>query len=61
MAVAYSTEHFGDGFISTNEDGTRGIAGAVLSAFQTLTQGTVIWDRWEKCWRQRQPDDPARK
>jgi hypothetical protein len=59
MAVAHIAEQFGDAFIYTNENGTRAISEAVLSAFRNLTEGTVIWDQWDKCWRQRQPDDPA--
>jgi len=51
MAVAYIAEHFGGEFIYTNEKGTPRISEAVLSAFHKLTEGTVIWDRWERCWR----------
>jgi hypothetical protein len=59
MAVAHIAEQFGEEFIYTNENGTPAISEAVLSAFYKLTEGTVVWDRWERCWRQRQSDDPA--
>ena len=59
MAVAHIAQQSGDEFIYTNENGTRAISEAVLSAFRNLTEGTVFWDQWDKCWRQRLPDDPA--
>jgi hypothetical protein len=60
-AVAQIADKFGDEFIERNEDGTASISETVLTAFGALTDGAVIWDRWDKAWRQRQPDDPGGK
>ena len=57
MAVAHIADTFGDQFIYTNEHGKPEISEAVLTVFHKLTKDTVIWDRWERCWRQRQADD----
>jgi hypothetical protein len=56
-AVAHIADEFGDEFVYKDESGNPEIAEAVLTAFYKLTQGTVYWDRWDKCWRQRQTDD----
>jgi len=58
-AVTQIAERFGDEFIYVDADGTSAISEAVLSAFRRLTEGAVIWDPWDKCWRQRQVHDPA--
>jgi hypothetical protein len=58
-AVTHIAERFGDEFIYVDEDGTPAISEAVLSAFRKLTEGAVIWDRWDKCWRQRQVEEPT--
>jgi hypothetical protein len=55
-AVSHIAEEFGDDFIDTDENGTPAISEAVLTAFRGLTHGEVIWDRWDRCWRQRKPD-----
>jgi Family of unknown function (DUF6953) len=59
MAVTHIAERFGDEFVYTDENGTPAISEAVLSAFLKLTEDTVRWDRWDKCWRLRQSHDPA--
>ena len=59
MAVAHIADQFGDEFTYTDENGKPAISETVLTAFHKLTQGTVYWDRWDRCWRQRQADDPA--
>jgi hypothetical protein len=56
MAVAHIADKFGAEFIYTDEDGKPAISEAVLTAFHELTEGTVYWDRWDKCWRQRQKE-----
>jgi hypothetical protein len=58
-AITYIADKFGEDFVYTNENGTPAISEAVLTVFRELTDGAVIWDRWDKCWRQRQRDGLA--
>jgi hypothetical protein len=53
---------FGDEFVYENDNGNPAIARKVLAAFRKLTEETVVWDRWDFCWRLRdESDDPGRK
>ncbi len=58
-AVRHITEHFGEEFTYWNDAGDHAIARPVLMAFRRMTEGTVIWDRWEKCWRFRGGGDAS--
>jgi len=52
-AVAEIADKFGSEFVSTTEKGQPAISKEVLEAFHRLTDDTIIWDRWDKCWRHR--------
>jgi hypothetical protein len=41
-----------------NDNGNLAISKSVLSIFRTLTEGTVVWDRYARMWRRRNEDDP---
>jgi hypothetical protein len=61
VALAYIAENFGNKFVETSS-GHPAIAKPVLDSFHRLTQGLLIWDRWDKCWRHRDlgyPPGPA--
>lgn len=61
-AVAEIADRFGEHFTYENENGNPAIDKRVLRAWNALTGNTVVWDRWEFCWRKRQPGDtPGRK
>ena len=48
-------------FVYTNENGNDAIGKEVLKEFRKLTEGTVVWERGDKCWRKRNPyDAPGR-
>jgi hypothetical protein len=55
-AIASIEDRFGDQFVRESDDGTRGIARAVLAEFRTLTPD-VVWDRSELAWRRRVDSD----
>jgi hypothetical protein len=57
-AVSHIADEFGAEFVYEGENGNPEISEAVLTAFYKLTEGTIFWDRWNKCWRQRQADVP---
>ncbi len=57
-AAAQIDSHFGDEFVYTNENGNLAISRKVLAAFKKLTATDVVWDRRERAWRKRDPDDP---
>lgn len=50
-AVADIAKRFGEEFVHADASGHRSVSKAVLDAFHRLTAGTIIWDRWDKCWR----------
>jgi hypothetical protein len=61
-AVAEIEERFGSTFVYENERGNPAIHRGVLAAFRKLSEDSVVWDRWDKSWRPRTPDDqPGRK
>jgi hypothetical protein len=57
-ATAEIESKFGASFIYETENGNPAIDEDVLREFRELTEGHVIWDRWARKWRHRQPDDP---
>lgn len=56
-AVDAIAEKFGEAFTYLNDAGNPAIARTVLAAFRRLTEQTVVWERSERCWRKREPDD----
>jgi hypothetical protein len=57
-AVAHIADEFGDEFVYKDENGNPEISETVLTTFYKLTEGSVFWDRWDRCWRQRVAEDP---
>jgi len=47
---------FGGQFVYEKE-GTRAISKSVLSRFTKLTKETVVWEKYAKRWRPREPGD----
>lgn len=61
-AVQDIASKFGDEFTYLNENGNPAIDRHVLRAFKKLSGDTVVWERWDFCWRKREPHDaPGRK
>jgi len=56
-AVTEIAERFGKEFTPVNEHGHPTIAKPVLEAFRDISEDSVVWDRGERCWRKRGPDD----
>ena len=53
---------FGEEFTYLNDNGNPAIDKRILKAFRSITGDTVVWDRWDFCWRKREADDdPGRK
>ncbi|MEU1624172.1 hypothetical protein ABZ746_02270 [Streptomyces sp. NPDC020096] len=44
-----------------NANGNLAISKKVLDAFRMISDGTVVWEKGPKCWRQRTQLDPAGK
>ena len=49
---------FGREFVYENERGNLAIERRVLRAFRKLTEDTVVWMRWKRCWTKREKNDP---
>ena len=49
---------FGKEFVYENERGNLAIDRRVLRAFRRLTEDTVVWMRWRRCWVRRSEHDP---
>lgn len=61
-AVQEIAEKFGDEYTYTNDNGNPAIDKRILKAFRIITGDTVIWERWDFCWRKREERDaPGRK
>jgi len=61
-AATEIAERFGSEFIYTNDNGNPAIDKRILRAFKKITGETVVWDRWDFCWRKRaEADAPGRK
>src|ERR1051326_8987550 len=52
---------FGKRFIYTNKNGNLAIATDVLQEFLRISFAAVVWNRRERLWRLRTPDDPINK
>jgi hypothetical protein len=48
---------FGGEFLYENQNGNAAISKKVLAEFRRLTEGTVIWDRYEKFWQKVKPGE----
>jgi len=60
-AVMEIATKFGDDFVYFNENGNLAISKAVLTQFRKLTGESVVWERGERMWRQREiHDEPGR-
>jgi hypothetical protein len=56
-AVDKIKSKFGGEFVYENENGNPAISRKVLAEFRRLTEGKVIWDRYEKVWQKLQPGE----
>lgn len=62
VAVIKIRQQFGDTFVYRNANGNFSIEKTVLEKFRKLTDGTAIWERGDKAWRQRlSHDKPGRQ
>ncbi len=43
---------YGSSFVYTNINGNLSISREVLKEFRRLSDGWVIWEKGERCWRQ---------
>lgn len=61
-AVDGIAKTFGDEFTYLNDNGNPAIDKRILRAFRKITGDTVVWERWDFCWRKREAGDaPSRK
>ena len=61
-AVADISGLFGDTFFVENDSGNLAISKEVLASFRKLTAESVVWDRYQRLWRKREPsDEPGRQ
>lgn len=61
-AVHGISDLFGEEFTYLNDNGNPAIDKRVLRAFKKITGNTVVWERWDFCWRKRaEGDAPGRK
>lgn len=47
----------GDEHVRINDNGNLAIQSNVLKAFRKLTEGCVVWEKGERCWRFRKDYD----
>jgi hypothetical protein len=57
VAVNQIKAQFGGEFVYENDNGNPAISRKVLAEFRRLTEGKVIWDRYEKVWQKLQPGE----
>lgn len=57
-AASAIAEKFGIEFIYTNDNGNPAIDKRILKAFKKASGDTVVWERWDFCWRKRTAADP---
>jgi hypothetical protein len=50
---------FGDEFTYLNDNGNPAIDKRILRAFKKISGDTVVWERWDFCWRKRETGDAA--
>lgn len=61
IAVMEIDAKFGSDFVYFNESGNLAISKAVLTHFRNLTEESVVWERGQRMWRQREAgDEPGR-
>lgn len=59
-AAHYIEKNFA-GLTYINDSGGLAIDKKLLRAFNAATKETVVWEKYEKCWRLREPyDSPGR-
>lgn len=58
-AVDEIAKRFGEQFTYLNDSGNPAIDRRVLRAFKKVTGDTVVWERWDFCWRKRSEGDAA--
>ena len=56
-AASEIAEKFGPEFIYENDNGNPAIDKRVLRAFKKISGDTVVWERWDFCWRKRAETD----
>jgi hypothetical protein len=60
-AVDEIAKRFGEQFTYVNDSGNPAIDRRVLRTFRKVTGDTVVWERWDFCWRKRtERDAPGR-
>lgn len=57
IAVHQIQQQFGAAFVYINDAGNMAISKTVLREFKKISADTVVWERGERMWRQRQPYD----
>jgi hypothetical protein len=61
-AVQEIARRFGEQFTYINENGNASIQKNVLTAFRKVSESSVVWDREDREWRKRKPNDsPGRQ
>jgi uncharacterized protein DUF6953 len=50
-AVWEIERRFGSDLVETNRNGNPAISKKVLTKFRKLTEGRVVWSRWDNCWQ----------
>ncbi len=60
-AVYEIKKKFGSEYTYVNENGNLSIDKSVLREFRKLTEGRVVWERSDRCWRFRNQFDPPDK
>jgi hypothetical protein len=56
-AVFQIEANFGEAFVYDNDNGNRAISPDVLSAFREISDQSVVWNKRERFWRLREPED----
>jgi hypothetical protein len=57
-AAAHIEAHYDEGLTYINDNGNVAISKEVLAAFRKMSEGTVVWERGSRFWRQRAGYDP---
>ena len=59
-AAEHIESTFGRQYIYDNDNGNPAIDKKVLREFRKLTEGIVVWNRYDKYWRQKDKDDTSK-
>lgn len=51
---------WGSDYVYTNQNGNLAIAKTVLKEFRKLTEDSLVWERGERAWRLRKPQETKR-